>query len=411
MRKTVLGCAVAAALVNASNTMAGGLWLNEFGDFSGGRASAGASAGTDDAATIAHNPASSSRLEGDNLFLSGGVYIPDIKFDVDYSSPDNGYDNGGDAGLTAPAGSAAYVHTYDDSKWSTGAYFGGFAGAGLDYDNNWAGRYNATDVELQLIMLGLTTSYEVTDKLSVGVGLQGWYSSLEQKLAVPRPLSDREDARVKLDGDDTGVAFTLGAMYELDSRTRFGILYQSEVEPNFDGDLKIKGLDGPILPGDELEVSTETELTMAQYVRLSMHHDLDETWAVDFTIGWDDWSALDNIFVSTEQGGAGLPTKWRDTYHYAWGVQYRLNSKWAFTSGIAYDTNPVDAKDRSPEMPSDRQIRYAIGTQYQLKDTMTVGGYINYADLGKGKIRADDYGGEYQNNGVLQLAVNATWKF
>lgn len=403
MKKSILGCAVAAALVNASNVLAGGLWLNEFGDFAGGRASAGASAGTDDAATIAHNPASSSRVEGDQLFVSGGVYLPDVKFDVDYSSPRNGFDNGGDAGITAPAASMAYVHNYDDSKWSTGIYLGGFAGAGLEYNDDWAGRYNATDVNLLLMMLGVTVAYEVSDKLSIGAALQGWYSSLEQKLAVPRLIPGREDGRAKIDGDDTGIGFTLGAMYELDSRTRFGAFYQSELEPEYDGDLKLKVAD--------LEVATQTDLTMAQYVRLSMHHDLNETWALNFTVGWDDWSKLDNIFVSTENRGAGLPTKWRDTYHYAWGVEYQLNSKWAFTSGVAYDTNPVDARDRSPELPVDRQVRYAIGSQYQLRDTLTVGGYVNYADLGRGRINKEGYGGDYQNNGVLQLAVNLNWTF
>ncbi len=403
MKKSILACAVATTLAGASSAMAGGLWLNEFGDFSGGRASAGASAGTDDAATIAHNPASSSRIEGDQLFVSGGVYIPDVKFDVDYSSPRNGFDNGGSAGLNAPAASLAYVHNYDDSKWSTGVYLGGFAGAGLEYGDDWAGRYNATDVNLLLMIIGATAAYEVSDKLTIGAALQGWYSSLEQKLAVPRLIPGREDGRAKIDGDDNGIGFSLGAMYELDDRTRFGAFYQSELEPSYDGDLKLQPID--------LQVATETELTMAQYVRLSMHHDLDETWALNFTVGWDDWSALNNVFVSTERGGAGIPTKWHDTYHYAWGLEYRLNSKWVFTGGVAYDTNPVDAGNRSPELPVDRQVRYAVGTQYQLRDNMTVGGYINYADLGRGRIYAENFGGEYQDNGVLQLAVNLNWAF
>lgn len=37
-------------------SMAGGLWLNELGDPSQGRAGAGASAGTGDAANSVHNP-------------------------------------------------------------------------------------------------------------------------------------------------------------------------------------------------------------------------------------------------------------------------------------------------------------------------------------------------------------------
>jgi len=192
-------------------------------------------------------------------------------------------------------------------------------------------------------------------------------------------------------------------MYELTDRTRFGAHYQSELKPKYDGDLKLE-------PAD-LDVHTETELDMAQYVRLSMHHDLDEKWGLNFTVGWDDWSELDNIFISVARGGTGIPTKWRDTYHYSWGAEYQLNSKWAFTGGVSYDTNPVDARNRTPELPVDRQIHYAMGTQYQLQSNVSVGGYMNYTDLGKGRIHSDSYRGKFNNNGILNLSVYLDWKF
>lgn len=405
MNKSILAGAttVATTLLITSQTMAGGLWLNEVGDFAGGRASAGASAGVDQASTIAHNPASSTRLQGDQLFVSGGAYLPDVKFDVEYTTPERGDNNGGSAGKTAPAASMAYVHNFDDSKWSSGIYLGGFAGAGLDYNNDWTGRHQATDVDLLLMILAPTLAYQLTDKLSIGGSLQGWYSRFEQRLALPSLTPGGNDGRVKVDGDDIGVAFTLGAMYELTDRSRIGIHYQSKIQAEWDGDIKVQ-------PAD-LQVNSDTELDMAEYVRLSLHHDLNEQWAVDFTVGWDNWSTLDNIFISGPNRGAGLPTKWHDTYHYAWGAQYKLNDKWMFTSGIAYDTNPVDARDRVPELPVDRQVRYAVGTQYQLRDNLAVGGYVNYADLGKARIHAEHWGGDYQNNGVIQLVVNANWTF
>ena len=142
-----------------------------------------------------------------------------------------------------------------------------------------------------------------------------------------------------------------------------------------------------------------------------MHHDMDEQWSVNLTLGWDNWSALDNVLISSDRGNAGLPTRWRDTYHYAWGVQYKLNSKWELTSGVAYDTNPVDARYRTPELPLDRQLRYAAGARYQFSDTLTLGGYANYADLGKGRIDAKHFGGEYQQNAALQIAFNLNWTF
>ena len=77
MKKTILGCAVTAILLNAGHTVAGGLWLNEYGDFSGGRSSAGASAGVDDASTIMHNPASSTRIKDSQAFVQ--AFTPKAK--------------------------------------------------------------------------------------------------------------------------------------------------------------------------------------------------------------------------------------------------------------------------------------------------------------------------------------------
>ncbi len=404
MKKTILACAITAATMGGNLAVAGGLWVNEFGDFSGGRASAGAEAGVDDATTLAHNPASGTRLDDSHLFVSGGVFLPNTKFDVEYTTPRFGDDNGGSAGKNAPAASLAYVHDLDSDRWSVGAYFAALSGAGLKYNDDWTGRYQATQVDLMVVTLAPTVGYRITDHLSIGASLQYWYSEFMQKLAVPRLLHpDLPDGRAKLDGDDTGFAYTLGAMYELTERTRFGVLYQSELQPKFSGNLKLKPID--------LEAQSDTELTLAEYVRFAIHQDLDEQWSVDFTVGWDNWSALDNVLISTGDRQAGLATNWRDTYHYAWGAQYRPGGKWSFTGGVAYDTNPVDKKWRGAELPLDRQVRYAVGAQYQMHESLTLGGYVNYADLGKARIARENWGGDYQENGLLQLMVNANWTF
>lgn len=412
MKKTILGCAVTAALLNAGSASAGGLWLNEYGDFSGGRAGAGSLAGLDGAESIMHNPASSTRLKGNQLFASGGALIPDIKFDVDYTTPRLGTGNGGDAGETAPVGSAAYVHDFQSDKWSAGIYFLGLAGAGLDYDNDWAGRYQATKVDLLLAAVVPTLAYRVSDRLSIGVAVQYWYSKLNVHLDVPRLDQSREDLKASINGDDTGFSFKLGSMYELTDRTRFGLIYQSELKPEYNGDLKIVAPGGGFVPpGTERTVSVKSELAFAEYVRFAMHHDLDDKWGVNLSFGWENWSNLGDVPLATENRGGAIPTKWRDTYHYAWGVEYQWDSRWAFTSGVSYDTNPVDKEDRNAQLPVDRQIRYAFGARYAMSDTLSLGGYIDYTDLGKGTIAAKNFGGEYQNNGVLGLSANVNWTF
>lgn len=412
MKKSIMGCAVAAALVNAGSAYAGGLWLNDYGDFSGGRASAGSSAGMDGAASIMHNPASSTRIEGTQLFAAAGALIPDIKFDVDYTTPRLGDGNGGDAGEAAPGGSAAYVHDFDSDRWAAGIYFMGLAGAGLDYDKDWAGRYQATKVNLLLAAVVPTLAYRVSDKLSLGIGVQYWYSNLNLHLNVPRLDENREDLRASINGDDTGFSFKLGSMYELTDRTRFGLVYQSEIKAKYDGDLKVIAPGGGEIPPDiERQVSVKTELNFAEYVRFAMYHALDEKWAVNLTLGWDNWSQLGDVPLSTDNRDAAVPARWRDTYHYAWGVEYQWDKRWTFTTGVSYDTNPVDKEDRNAQLPVDRQIHYAFGARYIVKDTLTVGGYINYIDLGRARIQAQNFGGEYSDNSVVELSAYANWTF
>jgi len=397
---------IAIVLLGSNHAVAGGLWLNEYGDFVGGRASAGAAAGTDEAATIIHNPATATRIEGSQLFGSVGAIIAGQKFDVQESSPIIGDDNGGEAGQVSPGGSVAYIFDNGWTNWSTGLSVEGLAGAGLKYNDEWVGRYQVTEVNLLVMALGTTLAYQVTDKFSIGIKPQIYYATLTQKLRLPSSLiTGRDDVRVKVDGDDTGFGGAVGAVYEFNAGTRVGISWQSSFDIDFDGELKVNGN-----VGDGVQVNSDTELTMAQNVRLGLHHDVNDRLGIDFTVGWDNWDELDNIFISVKDvGGAPIVTDWKDTYHYAAGFQYKLNDDWDVTAGIAYDTNVVSASERVPELPIDEQIRYNAGARYHMSDSLMVGGYVNYTDLGSAKIDADLWSGEYSTNEMFQISIFANW--
>ncbi len=403
MKNTLRGCTIAAAILSSSAASAGGLWLNEFGDLAGGRAAAGAAAGVDSAMTLAYNPASIARLDGNQLFASAGAIVSNANFDVQYTTPRLGENDGGNAGDTAAYGSMAYVHDFDSDKWSTGIALVPLAAPALDYNDYWVGRYQATKVDLQVMALSPTIAYQVTDKLSVGASLQAVYSNLNLHFAIPRFNANRPDGNGSINGDDVLPGFTLGAMYELSERTRFGLSYQSELEPKFDGDLKTN-------PAG-LQVSTDTKLPLGEYVRFSVHQAMDERWSVEFTTGWDNWSSLGHVLVDAENRSGGIATSWKDTYHVAWGTEYKLDSDWTLTGGVAYDTNPVSDQNRNAQLPVDKQFRYAIGAQYALMDSLTVGGYVNYAELGDANIKAQRFGGKFDYNNATQIIANVNWTF
>ncbi|MGB1139669.1 MAG: OmpP1/FadL family transporter [Halioglobus sp.] len=410
MKKTIHRSAIAIALLGANQALAGGLWLNEYGDFAGGRATAGAAAGTDEASTVIHNPASAGRLNDSTLFVSGGVLMPTTQFEVDESAPFIGDGDGGEAGQIAPGLAAAYVHDTGSDKWGLGVSLAGLAGAGLDFNNDWVGRYQATEVKLLLMAVSPVFSYNVTDKLAIGIAPQLWYAELELDVNLPNIVNPGgPDIRAELDGDDTGFSFLAGITYDFSDSTRMGIRYQSEIDAEFGGDLKAKSGNPDFRISRVAE--SDTELTIAQTVRVALHHELTDAFALDFTIGWDDWAALDNVLVSVEGGGGtGLEKNWDDTYHYAAGFQYKVDDNWDLTAGIAYDTNPVDARDRTADLPVDRQVRYNLGIRRAISDAMTVGGYINYTDLGSAKIRTDFWEGEFTSNYMYTAAVYLDWK-
>jgi long-chain fatty acid transport protein len=387
-------------MVMSTTALAGGLYISEFGTPSMGVAGAGAQAIASDASTAFHNPAGMTRLDGNQLMLTGGILNATVKFDKDTDTPIDG-GNGGDAGGPAPILGQFYVHSLTN-RLKLGANLISITGAILDYDDDWTGRYLNTDVELITVTLNPTLAYRVTDWLSIGGGPQIMYANLELKSKAPPPNGNGE---VKIDGDDIAFGFDVGALIELGDTTRLGILYQSEIEPEFDGDLEFSN--GAV----SADAGTDTKITLAQFIRASIYHEINDQWALLGSVGWEDWSAFENINISTGRGSTEIPRNWKDTYKFAAGVHYRPVEKWLLQLGFAYDTSPVDSDDRTPDMPIDRQIRYATGAQYQWSEAISVGGQFVYADYGDAKIRNDLLRGEYKSNDLFFLALNVNWKF
>lgn len=381
-------------------TWAGGLYISEFGTPSMGVASAGAQAVASDASTAFHNPAGMTRIAGKELMLTGGALYSNVKFDPDSNTPIQG-GNGGDAGGPAPMLGQFYLHSLTD-RLKLGANLISISGAILDYDDNWAGRFLSTEVTLLTVTFNPTLAYRVTDWLSIGGGPQIMYAELKFKLKAPPPIGNGE---VEINGDDIAFGYDLGAMIEISKRTRFGIIYQSEIKPEFTGDIEFSG---KVVNSD---AGTDTEITLAQFVKASIYHEINDQWALLGTIGWEDWSAFDNINISTRRGSQNIPRNWHDTYKFAAGIHYRPVDQWLLQLGFAYDTSPVDSDDRTPDMPIDRQIRYSLGAQYKWSEKISVGSQFEYADFGSAKIKNSFLKGDYEHNDIFFFAVNLNWKF
>ncbi len=394
---------VVGSVLVAVPARAGGLYANEYGAPEMGTAGAGAEASALDASTAIpfNNPAGMTLLRGNQFLVAAGALLPDIQFEVDPATTISGGD-GGQAGNPVPILTAAYVHSFGD-RFRLGVALFGAAGAALEYDLDWVGRRQAQTSEILALSVSPTVAYRVNDWLSIGGGLNVVTSMLTVEVAGLVPGS-----QVAIDGTDTQVSGSLSAMFEVSERSRIGISYVSETEFDFAGDVTRTPRD--------LTAPVNTTLTLPDVLRVGFHHGVSESVALVGTVGWENWSALENQYVSVGQiGTATLPRNWDDTYRFGAGVHYRFSDAWLLRFGATYDTSPTEAENRTADLPIDRQVRVAAGVQNQLSERFSWGAQLLWADLGDGEIASSgilgDLVGSYSTNAYIGIAGNLQWRF
>jgi len=403
----------------------GGVWLYEGGTPDLGTAGAGRAALAADASTAGSNPAGMTRLDRSQMLAAvQGLYI-NSKFDTDLSGFGGG--DGGNAGGFVPSGGLHYVQRVTDD-FRLGVSAGSYFGLGVDYGDDWAGRYYTTKAELLTFGVNPGAAYRATSWLSVGAGFSVLYATLDQKAAVNNSTvpgqAGQSDGTLKIEDDDVGYGFNLGLMLTPRDDTRLGLTYRSEVDLKFKDAASLSNI-GPVLQG-LLNLSgvagskVDIDMTIPQAVMLSGYHQLTDRWALMGNIGWQDWSEFgkqDLTLRSTTSTTFTQDLNYDDTWHFALGAQYRFAESWLWSVGAAYDTSPTDADTRTPDLPLDRQIRIGTGIQYDWNQNVTVGTAYEYLDAGDAEI--DQEGGplqgplkgEYDTNVIHFLAVNLIWKF
>jgi long-chain fatty acid transport protein len=420
MKKHTHVTLAACALLGASQALAGGLWINEFGDPMMGRAGAGSMSGVDDASAALHNPASMTALEHDHVMVTAGFVASEIEFDIESSEVVNGNDNGGDAGGTIPSASAFYVRELSD-QWKFGVFTGAFTGSALDHNEQWVARFQVQYVELLAFGAMPSLAYQVTDNFSVGVGVPIMYGALEMDVALPGSVTN--NAQATIDGDDIQAAINLSAYWEATDTTRLGLMYQSAVDFEFDGDADIKNFAG------SPKLSVDTEMTLAGFLKGSISHDFSDNFSGHVTVGWEGWSDMDTVILSGENNTAALEKDWDDIWHYAVGIEYAFNPTWTLNAGIRYDDSVTEAHKRTADMPIDEQIRYALGLEYQRREDFTISAQMVYADYGDAEIIAENsisipnpppigntidiptgFTGDYKSNDILFFSVSFNWR-
>ncbi|NWO04859.1 MAG: TonB-dependent receptor [Alteromonadaceae bacterium] len=388
--------------------VAGGCDLSEQGGSDMGTAKDGAAAKPENATTIMLKPAGMSQLKGTNL--SFGAAVLDIKAKAKTSSIESSNQvgapvsnsNGGDIADPAYLPNIYMTHELNDS---VDVGFGIHAPYGLaaDYDDDFAGRFLGDKTELTAISFTPAISVNNGQGLSMGLGLNVMYvegkltkfmdnsGAIAQAQAEGAPVVPGTPSQgyADIDGDDIGVTFQVGFLYELNERTQFGLKAQTGTELELKGDAKFTDVAVPV-PGVGVAAIDSTEparvpLAIPESISAGLRHKLTDDVTVLAGATYSRWSrfeALDiygrdpsGTLTSQSPGGAPgsnqithIPEKWQNTWQFNVGGIWQATPEWALKAGYAWDESPVD-KYVTARIPSSDRHWLTLGAQWKSVDS------------------------------------------
>lgn len=381
------------------STQASGLYLYEIGTEDIGLAGAGQAARAQDASTLMTNPAGMTRLP--DRLLTGGLQA--LYGDTPYTLDNDAALKGNSPGNTIgwfPAASMFYHQRIND-RWSAGIGLYGNYGLGLDF-GNWAGEQLIKKSTLLSMTLSPAVAWKINDRLSWGLGIGINYGFL----SLTRNVDGQDE---KATDHDWALNFRTGLLMQVTDATRVGLAYTSKTQYHFNVDPEVRF---PQLNNLSWRLPISAEVNAPDQLMLSVVHDLNAQWSLLGDLGWQNWSAYGSNQISVIGQTPTRENKLRDTWHTAFGVQFRPDDQWRLNTGIAYDSSFYkNQDDTSMTMPSGAAWRYGIGAQYQLTASSNIGAAFEYVNMASSSVSSPLLKGAYHDPNLYFFSMNYSYQF
>ncbi len=382
-RKTVVSWSVASAmLVMAGSAAASGFALIEQSGSGLGNAFAGGAASAEDASTIFYNPAGMSRLSGKQITVAGSAIKPSAKFSGTSTVPlqTAGAGMGGDAGSWALVPNA-YFAMEVNPQTRIGLGINAPFGLQTQYDANWMGRFQAIKSKLQTINLNPSVSYQFSDTVSIGAGLN--YQRINGELSNATNYSALafskgglpllgaiggagKEGVSTLTGSDSAWGYNFGALFNVTPQARIGVAYRSRIKYNLNGNVSFTNVPAALaaaLPNQAVTLA----VTMPDSFSVSGFHQINNKWDLMADATWTGWSAFQQLNVLKANGTtlSLTPENWKDTWRVSAGASYHYNEAWTARMGLAIDQTPVSDPFRTARIPDGDRTWLSVGGQYK----------------------------------------------
>lgn len=380
MNKNFLALGLAAALLAPQVAGAEGFAINEWS--AEGVAMGGARIfAKDDAANVAYNPASITKVKGEVMKSSYTYLSPHGNYKL--------YDSNNDEIKGEPthnkvhAGWAVgtyYVRQINDKEWFGIGAFPRFAMVS-EFERESMASSNAFFSKLNGVSVTPTYAHKFDKKWSAAVGAEINYVGLElQKNAYATPTMNV--GSVQIEGESYALGWNAAANYAFDDKNEIGVVYRSRITHSLEADAKAYSP----MPDFNVKANAYGVVTLPDSWDIGYNHKFDKKTRLELKATRTNWSTYDALNVYFDKPVFGKPNdlsdkNWENGWRYAIGLEHNLSDKYTVMAGFAFDESSIPHDGGDFMVPTGLRRTYSIGARYNDKK-QTVAVALGWMDVG-----------------------------
>lgn len=321
----------------------------------------------DDPSALFYNPAGITQLPG--LQLMGGATFIVPGTDVTTTN----YYNGNKQKSSTESNVWIPPHLYASYQFSNSLWFGlgvfSQFGLGTEFEENWPGRYNSYDAEIQTITFNPNFAFKVTDQLSLAAGIDFMYFDLKLKQKIDasgqnNPDTYGYDVDQSLSGDSVGVGWNLAMHYKPFDWMAVGVSYRSWVKQNVEGSVDFTK--PSYIPYFE-DTGASGAIILPDTVYFGVMFKPWERFSVELDGTWVRWSTYDKLTIQYDNDivpGVDEATRvkdWHDTWRAAIGFEYEALDWLDLRAGYVFDESPIEDSHADYLVPANDRHLFSVG--------------------------------------------------
>ena len=338
-----------------------------------------------DAANVAYNPASITKVDGEAFKVSATYISPHGEYDL-YDAADTLIESGTNRVHFGFAPGTYYVKKLNDKDWFGIGAFSRFAMVS-EFERNSQVSTNAFVSRLDGVSVTPTFAHKFDDKWSAAVGAEINYVRLTmEKNSVWNPIEREALMPTHTKGESYALGWNAAVNYAFDDKNEMGVVYRSRIKHSMEADFNAYNMTTPY---GTIDISGDAygEVTLPESWHIGYSHKFNDKTRVELNAVRTGWSTYDSLDITLSGVGSGLdglhsnPKNWEDGWRYAIGVEHKLSDKYTLMAGFAYDESSIPYDGGDFMVPTGNRKTYSIGARYNDKD-QTVALALGWMDVG-----------------------------